>query len=336
MLHTNSSNSNIPLDEPKFKGDNFFSIVSSSDASESSTGDSNINNLENQKSKEEVIIPNKLNKKKRKGKKNEKILNKKIKRNNSRYNTKKNNLINIIFNEFKSSSISLYKKFPEFNIIEKNIKNELYNTYFDFVTDMRNIFSNIFLSFSKKLDNSKYNQVLILSEIFEKIYKKYDCDSIAKKAQNLFDVMNKLKKEIHKYEIAKNGKIGKNNVSPNFGNNENLMKKYKENISNKINKLNVMQKKGILKIISNNLLDKNNNNGIVEFNINKIPFHQLKMLDKYINECINNNIFEQIRKNSEISSGETIEEKRENVIIEEDEYASSCFSDDDFEDDDLV
>lgn len=335
MLHTNSSNSITPLDETKLKGDNLFSILSASEGSESSTGDSNINNTEHPKGKEEVIIQNNSNKKKEKKNKNDKILNKKTKRNNFKYNAKKNNLINIIFNEFKSSSISLYKKFREFNIIEKNIKNELYNTYFDFATDMRNIFSNIFLSFSKKLDHSKYNQVLILSEIFEKIYKKYDYDSIPKKAQNLFDVMTKLKKEIHKYEICKNGKNGK---SSNFGknrNNENLIKKYRENISNKINKLNVEQKKGILKIISNNLLDKNDNNSIIEFNINKIPFHQLKMLDKYINECINDNIFERVRKNSEIASGETIEEKKDNVIIEEEEFVSSFFSDDDYEDDDL-
>ena len=52
------------------------------------------------------------------------------------------------------------------------------------------------------MDSSKYSQVLFLSEIFEKLYKKYDRDYIVKKAENLFDIINKLKKELRKYEIG--------------------------------------------------------------------------------------------------------------------------------------
>ena len=117
-------------------------------------------------------------------------------------------------------------------------------------------------------------------------------------------------------------------------NTEISVKKYKENISNKINKLNVEQKKGILNIISNNLLDKNDRNNIIEFNINKIPYNQLKELNKYINECINNSILiSQFAKNCENSGNDTFEERKENSLSVEDN--SSFFSEDDYEDDDL-
>ena len=167
------TNSNIPLSE--IKGENIFSIPFNTDQSENSTGDSNQVG-EFSKSKEEIIVP-KNRTKKRKGKKekkkvvikNEKLLNKKSKRSNSKY-IKKDNKINIIFNEFKSSSI--FKNFPQFLIIEKNIKKELYSSPQDFAGGVRNTFSKIFSRFSKNLDSSKYSQVLFLSEIFEKIYKK--------------------------------------------------------------------------------------------------------------------------------------------------------------------
>jgi len=333
------SNIKTPLSE--LKEEKINSNFDNSEQSESSTGDSNPNG-DFSKNKEVLIDRDIKNSKiktikkvyKKDITKNKKLLNKKTKRNNSKY-LKKDNIINNIFNEFKNTS-SLYKKFPQFNIIEKNIKNDLYSSSHDLARDVRNIFSNIFSSFSNKLDYSKYNQVLIYSEYFEKIFTKYDCDSITKKANYLFEEINKLKREIHKYEndkIGKNGKIsGKS--KKNEKNTEISVKKYKDNISNKINKLNVEQKKGILNIISNNLLDKNDRNNIIEFNINKIPYNQLKQLDKYINECINNSILiSQFAKNSENSRNNTFEERKENSLSEEDN--SSFFSEDDYEDDDL-
>ena len=330
------SNINTPLSD--LKEEKITSNFDNSDQSESSTGDSNPNG-DFSKNKEIFIASDKKNTRIKKIEKvykkditkNKKLLNKKTKRNNSKY-LKKDNIINIIFNEFKNTS-SLYKKFPQFNIIEKNIKNDLYSSSHDLARDVRNIFSNIFSSFSKKLDYSKYNQVLIYSEYFEKIFAKYDCDSIAKKANHLFEEINKLKKEIHKYENDKIGKIsGKS--KKNEKNTEISVKKYKENISNKINKLNVEQKKRILNIISNNLLDKNDRNNIIEFNINKIPYNQLKELNKYINECINNSILiSQFAKNCENSGNDTFEERKENSLSVEDN--SSFFSEDDYEDDDL-
>ena len=344
-----NSNSNTPLFFD-IKANNMNSLAC--EQSESSTGDSNPNG-ECSKYLKEIVIP-KIDIKYKKGKKKskskskkntlklEKLLNKKTKRNtNSKY-IKKDNIIINIFNEFKSNS-SLYKKFPKFHIIEKNVKNGLYSSSLEFSKDVRKIFSSIFSSFLTNLDYSKYNQALIFSEIFEKIYAKYDCDSYAKKASHLFEKISKLKKEINKIEIETSGKTGKflNKEKKNSEKKKGItIEKYKEDISNNIQKLNIEQKKGILKIISNNLIDKNKENNTIEFNINKLPYNQLKQLDKYINQCINNNnekkkdIINQV-KNYEISKNYSKEEKKQNNAFNEDVDFSSYFSGSEYDDNDL-
>ena len=45
---------------------------------------------------------------------------------------------------------------------------------------------------------------------------------------------------------------------------------------------------GILGIISNNCIGKNTENNMMEINFNKMTINQMKQLNKYINECINN------------------------------------------------
>jgi len=326
------SNPNTPLYD--MKGDYVFTIQMNSDQSESSTGDSNpIGDIP--KSKEDNIADknitnNKKGKnqnKKKVAKDNKNLLNKKTKRNNSKPNkSSKFKIIINIFNEFKSSS-SLYQKFSQFHYIEKNVKNELYTSAWDFAKDVRNIFSNIFSSILNKLDYNEYNKALTLCENFEKIYNKYDTKPIAKKCKVLNEESNKLKKEIHRIEMAKNGGKPRLNSSKNCEiKNENEMNRYKDDILCKIKKLNNEQKKGILEIVSNNYINKYKENNIIEFNINKIPFNQLKELDNYINKCINNNIINQMEEFSMISA------KKENTYSDFDDM-SSCLSDESENDD---
>ena len=325
------SNPNTPLYD--MKGDYVFTIQMNSDQSESSTGDSNpIGDIP--KSKEDNIADKNIsnnkkgnNQNKKKVDKNKKLLNKKTKRNNSKpIKTSKFKIIINIFNEFKSSS-SLYQKFSQFHYIEKNVKNELYSSAWDFAKDVRNIFSNIFSSILNKLDYAEYNKALTLCENFEKIYNKYDTKPIAKKCKVLNEESNKLKKEIHKIEMAKNGGKPRLNSSKNCEiKNENEMNRYKDDILCKIKKLNNEQKKGILEIVSNNYINKYKENNIIEFNINKIPFNQLKELDNYINKCINNNII------NEMEDFSTISAKKENTYSNFDDM-SSCLSDESENDD---
>ena len=350
MLNSTINSSSTPLSD--IKGDNASSLPMNTDQSESSTGDSNPIG-EFSKYNEEPIEPKSKNnyniitgkKKNRKGvsKNEKKILNKKTKRNknqkikNGKIKNGKLNIIINIFNEFKTSS--LYNKFPQFHLIDKNVKNELYPSSLDLAKDVRKIFSIIFSSYLNNLDYSKYNQALILCDYFEKIYKKHDCDSLTKKCKNLFDDINRLKKEIHKLEVhgsATNGNSGK--AKKYVNKNETIVKKYKDDILCNIKKLNGEQKKGILKIISNNLIDKNIENNVIEFDINKIPINQLKMLDKYINQCINNNkiIINNIDKKCDnIDNTKIFEEEKQNNIFQNDDDLSSLVSYDDYDEDDL-
>ena len=322
------SNPNTPLYD--MKGDYVFTIQMNSDQSESSTGDSNpIGDI--RRNIADNNIPNnkkgKNQNKKKVAKDNKNLLNKKTKRNNSKPNkSSKFKIIINIFNEFKSSS-SLYQRFSQFHYIEKNVKNELYTSAWDFAKDVRNIFSNIFSSILNKLDYNEYNKALTLCENFEKIYNKYDTKPIAKKCKVLNEESNKLKKEIHRIEMAKNGGRPRLNSSKNCEiKNENEMNRYKDDILCKIKKLNNEQKKGILEIVSNNYINKYKENNIIEFNINIIPFNQLKEINNYINKCINNNIINQMEEFSIICA------KKENTYSDFDDM-SSCLSDESENDD---
>ena len=121
-------------------------------------------------------------------------------------------------------------------------------------------------------------------------------------------------------------------------------------ISNKINKLSNEQKRGIRSIISENcLLDKNSESNVLKVDVNKMPFNQLKQLEKYINKCIkdnnkNNNFNSNLSLlNNEIctsklnlnkigySKSDLFGEEKEIDILKNDDL-SSCLSDDDEDD----
>ena len=229
------------------------------------------------------------------------FLEKKVKRTKSKQlkkNSKENNskikMIQKIFYDFKICS-PLYKEFNQFTKIEKNIKNYSYTHYTQLAKDMRNIFSQYFYSYSNNFE--KYNKILQLCENFEKVYKDFDNKLFMKDSKNHIDIkkrFNKLKKEFRatlnnnqeninytssnkvKFTYKENNKIENNNKN---------IKKYKINLAKKIRNLTPEQKKGIIKIISNNHLDKNNTNNVMELDVNKLPENELKLLEKYVNKC---------------------------------------------------
>lgn len=285
----------------------------------------------------------------------------------------KSKLLFKVFNEFKLSS-PLYKEYPQFNFIEKNLKNNLYSSLNELVNEIRNTFSHIFFSSN---DSDKYNKIYNLCESFEKIYKEYDNKLFLKESKNLHDIINKLKKELRQTEIIKNSsniniiannKLYYNNSDNIYNKNkfninindsdgsENLSdisaKKYKTAITNKINKLSNEQKRGIRSIISDNcLLEQNSESNVMKVDVNKMPFKQLKQLEKYVNKCIkdnskNNNYNSNLSLLKNESFGDSnlnlnkiggyskmasIEEEKEIDILKNDDL-SSCLSDDDEED----
>ena len=284
----------------------------------------------------------------------------------------KNKLLYKVFNEFKLSS-PLYKEYPQFNYIEKNLKNNLYSSLNELVNEIRNTFSHIFFSSS---DSDKYNKIYNLCESFEKIYKEYDNKLFLKESKNLHDIINKLKKELRQTEIIKNSSniniIANNNIYYNNSNNiynknkfkfnindfdgsennsEISAKKYKTAITNKINKLSNEQKRGIRSIISENcLLDKNIESNVMKVDVNKMPFKQLKQLEKYVNKCIkDNNKNNNYNSNLSLINNEScstklnlnklgyskfgeIEEEKEIDILKNDDLSSGLSDDEDEED----
>ena len=327
------------------------------DNSESSTKESNLSR-ENSKCYDDTIeeqINFQKNEKIIQIKNKKNILSKKTKRDKLSSNNKKKSakckIISNLFNEFKTCSKS-YKEFNQFHFIEKKIKNDLYSSPAQLASEVRNVFSQIF---SKFHDFDKYNKTLIYCELFENIYKKYDNNkTLTKKCKNLVEVINKLKRELRQTELSRNIQLENKNYSNKnnnyfysyqtsqdkfrlqlneINNNENAIeksvKKYKNEIGNKISKLNHEQKKGILGIISNNCVGRNIQNSIMEININKMTYNQLKELDKYVNRCIkenNSSNCSPLDKSSEISN--RLENEDEYDILKNDDL-SSCLSDDD-------
>ena len=112
----------------------------------------------------------------------------------------KNKLLFKIFNEFKLSS-SLYKEYPQFSNIEKNLKNNWYSSLNELISEIRNTFSYIFFSAN---DSDKYNKIYNLCELFETIYKKYDNKLFLKESKNIHEVTNKTKRGLRQTEITKN------------------------------------------------------------------------------------------------------------------------------------
>ena len=232
-------------------------------------------------------------------------------------NNKYKNILNI-FNEFKNSS-PLFKEFSQFHSIEKNIKNE----------------------------PEKYNKTLILCELFEKIYKKYDNQILTKECKNLLEAINKLKRELRQTELSKNA--SSENLLQNFANFsstklkfnlggdepeiESSVKNYKNQIMSKIQKLTKEQKKGLYRVVSTECIDTNTQDNVMEINVNKMTRNQLKQLEKYINQCIKENNSElSLQSNKSLELKKLFDEEEEKEILEND--LSSCLSDDDDEDED--
>ena len=339
---------NTPLID--FKGDNLNLIKINLDPSENSTGSSifsgdglnpskEFDDVTKSKTKILIVKPKEQNFLKKKLKRNKKKTNsvsndKKSKENKSK--SAKYKLIYNIFNEFKSSS-PLYKEFIQFNLIEKKVKNNSYNSACELVSEIRNAFSQIFYLHSSKFDLDNYNKTFILCELFEKIYKNYDNKILTKESKTLSDTINKLKRELRHTSILKNN-IDKNIIQQQSktklkfqftDSDRNLpemsVKKFKIELTEKIQKLTNEQKKGILSIVSTNYVDKNNNTAF-ELDVNKMPFNQLKQLEKYLNNCIkkNNNSISSLEKETSRD-----EDQKENDIFKEDDLSSDLSDDED-------
>ena len=274
------------------------------------------------------------------------------KNNNGKSKTGKNKIIYNLFSEFKSSDKILYKEFGQFHFIEKNIKNDLYSSPTELAAEIRAVFSSIFANLT---EYSIYNKTFIFCENFEKIYKKYDNQILTKRCKNLSDIINRLKRELRQTELNQGEKNNnfifsysslnnlsskKNKPKSNLNDSDNELrselpvKKLKNELTNKISKLNNSQKKGIIRVISDEEISYEKQispSKEMQIDINKMSFDKLKQLEKYLNDCINDNNLSMsnlLEKKWENQSNKFIEEEKEYDIIKNDDL-SSCLSDDD-------
>ena len=350
----------MPLLDIKGENQNIFQI--NLDNSENSTRESHPE-CENSKSFDEVSDLNKDDElflepkasKKNFGEKNFLKKKREIKSKKSSNGKNKSGKFKIIYNlfsEFKSSDKTLYKEFGQFHFIEKNIKNNLYSSPAELATEIRMVFSSIFANLT---EYPIYNKTFIFCENFEKIYKKYDNKILTKKCKSLSDIINRLKRELRQTELAQgekannfvfsynslnsfNSKKNKTKLNLNDSDNdirsESSVKKLKNKLTNKIQKLNNNQKKGILQVISDsypNFQSQLSFDKEMQIDINKLSFNKLKDLDKYLNDCINDNNLSMsnlLEKKWEYQSNKFVEEEKECDILKNDDL-SSCLSDDD-------
>ena len=186
-------------------------------------------------------------------------------------------------------------------------------------------------------------------------YKKYDNNILTKKCKNLSDIINRLKREVRQTELNQGEKnnnfVFSYNSLNNFSSKKNKTKsifndsdkdlrsempirKLKNELTNKIKKLNNNQKKGIIRVISDSEISQENPQSPskeMQIDINKMSFDKLKSLDKYLNDCINDNnssMCNLLEKKWESQSNKFIEEEKEYEILKNDDL-SSCLSDDD-------
>lgn len=181
-----------------------------------------------------------------------------------------------------------------------------------------------------------------MSERFENLYKEYDNKLFTKESKNLIEIkkrLNKLKRELREKCLSNNNNYIKSNAIGNkmkisihdgkvcsLGS-KNALRKFKIELTHKVSNLNSEQKKGIINLISNNYLGKSNNN-VMEIDVNKIPINQLKQLDKYVDNCLNDTKLSVTENVSNIYEKEdnTTENNKQSCIFEE--LSDSLSSDD--------
>jgi hypothetical protein len=188
--------------------------------------------------------------------------------------------------------------------IERNIKNYYYNNLYEFIMDLRKLWSYYFQNYSNNAEI--YSKTCKMSEASEKIYKEFNLkpedktemyenniSSINKRIQNLKDGIYDIK------QAPKDRII--NNKKQNSINNETPMTLDEKNaLGNAIRGLNKDQLKGIIKLLTNSSYDQKQQNGqnkYFEFDIDKLPIKKLRELEQYVKDCSKQTNSNNIKKN---------------------------------------
>ena len=195
---------------------------------------------------------------------------------------------------------------PCLSAIEKKINNGEYNSLYEFEMDVRNIWGHYF-NLNPNDDIAKK-----MSEDWEKICTELEnpnselnVEDIKKRTDNIKKEMEKIKdhNDMIPAPVKKSGQ--------NSDNNKPMTVEEKNQLGNNIRSLNKEQLKGIIKILNES--DTYPKSKYFEFDIDKLPTKKLRDLEKYVKECINQNLKNKKNQNGNNNNVNKAQNLKENV-----------------------
>ena len=216
---------------------------------------------------------------------------------------------------------------PSLSKVEKKLNNYEYNSFYDFEMDIRKIWS-YFFYLGEKGDKQIYENTSKMSEKWENICSELEnlnvdmhepvSNSVARRAEknrkelsehkeNNKDKINK--SFTNKKDIIKNGN---KDINININNKQEVTGTMSGEDKNKLgklirNSLNREQLRGIAKI----LMGKDDVK-ILEFDMDQLPYEQLKKLEKYVYDCVAQNMQKSNANNN--NNGTSIKNNKNNEI----------------------
>jgi hypothetical protein len=152
----------------------------------------------------------------------------------------------------------------------------------EMANDIRNIFNEYFIQ--NTINPSKYNMTFNYCNFFEELYRGFESRSFMKETRNVMELkkkINLLRKEIKEKTHPSGNNL---NISINDNLTSFISKKVKYTLSNNIKSLNAVQMKGVVNILQDYINIESDR--IFEFDIDKVPPHKIKELNKYVIRCL--------------------------------------------------
>ena len=170
--------------------------------------------------------------------------------------------------------------------IEKKLNNYEYKSLYDFIMDVRKIWSHHFNS-----DNSNNEITSKMSDEWEKICTDLENSNNEMSVGNIKKRTDRISKEYHEFKdnvIRENLPVPiKKNIQQINEDNKPMTVEEKNKLGNDIRALNKEQLKGIISILSeNNTAPKSK---YFEFDIDKLTPKKLRELEKYVKKCLSSN-----------------------------------------------
>ena len=235
------------------------------------------------------------------------------------------------YNSSKPDEPSLIK-------IEKNIRDFKYQSTYEFIMDLRRLWSHFLKIYNDQLEIKE--RVYEMCRISEELY--WELESI--KIENVhLEEMNKKVDNLERKlrEIKGNSlqfNLGNYNLKKTNSNERTMSLNEKAIIKNNIKLLTIEQKKGIANILRDTIDTENKK--VLEFDIDKLNNKKLKQLDEYVKNCLRDNNLNQEKMASDyqklkndltdnnLKVNSTEYNNRDNFDIEKDIENSCSISDD--------